>query len=111
MGNAFRVLLIIAGAAVAIFALAYGSYSIYAYFAPKYRQVDRDVFLQSEQYQQGMIRDLQNFRLEWIDADSEKKLALRGTIIHRFIGFPQDKLTPDLKQFLDEVVRYNGVSQ
>ena len=58
----------------------FGSFWAYQYFAPKYRAVDNQVFKQSEQYNDGMIRDLENLQLEYINADKEHKDALLSLI-------------------------------
>jgi len=86
-----------------IFALAFGSYQMYSYFAPKYRAVDNQVFKQSEQYNDGMIRDLENLQIEYIGADAEKKQALRAIVLHRFSVYPEDKMPPNLRNFYNEL--------
>ena len=68
----------------AIFGVSYLGYESYKFFAPKYRAVDNQVFKQSEQYNDGMIRDLENLQLEYISADKEHKDALRAIVLHRF---------------------------
>ena len=89
--------------ALLIFALAFGSYEMYHFFAPKYRAVDNEVFKQSEQYNDGMIRDLENLQLEYINADAEKKQALRAIVLHRFSVYPEDKLPPNLRNFYNDL--------
>jgi hypothetical protein len=89
---------------VALIILAmFGSFFAYQYFAPKYRAVDNQVFKQSEQYNDGMIRDLENLQIEYIGADAEKKQALRAIVLHRFSVYPEDKLPPNLRNFYNDL--------
>jgi len=90
-------------AALAIFALSFGGYEMYKFFAPKYRAVDNEVFKQSEQYNDGMIRDLENLQMEYINADAEKKQALRAIVLHRFSVYPEDKMPPNLRNFYNSL--------
>ena len=81
----------------------FGSFFAYQYFAPKYRQVDNEVFKQSEQYNDGMIRDLENLQMEYINADAEKKVSLRAIVLHRFSVYPEDKMPPNLRNFYNSL--------
>jgi len=89
---------------VALIILAmFGSFFAYQYFAPKYRAVDNQVFKQSEQYNDGMIRDLENLQIEYVSADAEKKQALRAIVLHRFSVYPEDKMPPNLRNFYNDL--------
>jgi hypothetical protein len=87
----------------AIFALSFMGYKSYEFFAPKYRAVDNQVFKESEQYNDGMIRDLENLQIEYINADAEKKQALRAIVLHRFSVYPEDKMPPNLRNFYNSL--------
>jgi len=94
---------VIVGAIALIFGLTFLGYKSYEFFAPKYRAVDNQVFKQSEQYNDGMIRDLENLQIEYIGADAEKKQALRAIVLHRFSVYPEDKLPPNLRNFYNDL--------
>jgi hypothetical protein len=81
----------------------FGSYWAYSYFAPKYRAVDNAVFKESEQYNDGMIRDLENLQMEYIKASAEQKDALRAITLHRFSVYPEDKMPPNLRNFYNSL--------
>ena len=81
----------------------FGSFFAYQYFAPKYRAVDNQVFKQSEQYNDGMIRDLENLQIEYIGADADKKQALRAIVLHRFSVYPEDKMPSNLRNFYNDL--------
>jgi hypothetical protein len=87
----------------ALFGVSYLGYKSYEFFAPKYRAVDNQVFKQSEQYNDGMIRDLENLQLEYINADKDHKDALRAIVLHRFSVYPEDKMPPNLRNFYNSL--------
>jgi hypothetical protein len=94
-------------AIVAVIALVFGigalSYGMYAYFAPKYTAVDNQVFHESQQYNDGMIRDLENLQMEYLSADADKKDAIRAIVLHRFSVYPEDKMPPNLRNFYNQL--------
>ncbi len=75
----------------------------YSFFAPKYTAVQNKVFHESQQYNDGMLRDLENIKREYQSATPEGKAALRATAIHRFEIYPRERLTPDLQNFYDSL--------
>ena len=87
----------------ALFGLSYLGYESYKFFAPKYRAVDNQVFKESEQYNDGMIRDLENLQLEYIKASADQKDALRAITLHRFSVYPEDKMPPNLRNFYNQL--------
>lgn len=93
----------IVGALVLLFVLSFLGYKSYEFFAPKYRAVDNQVFKQSEQYNDGMIRDLENLQIEYINADADKKQALRAIVLHRFSVYSEDKMPPNLRNFYNSL--------
>ena len=106
-GNKMKdVLLTIAGvvtALVVFFGISLFGFEMYQYFKPKYVAVDNQVFKESQQYNDGMIRDLQNLQMEYINGDQGKKDSIRAIVLHRFSVYPEDKLTPDLRNFYNSL--------
>ena len=88
---------------VLIIGFSFFSYSMYGYFAPKYRAIDNQVFKESEQYNDGMIRDLENLQMEYINADKEHKDALRAIVLHRFSVYPEDRMPVNLRNFYNQL--------
>ena len=86
-----------------LFGISLLGFESYKFFAPKYRQVDNEVFKQSEQYNDGMIRDLENLQLEYVNADADHKQAVRAIVLHRFSVYPEDKMPPNLRNFYDQL--------
>jgi hypothetical protein len=93
----------VALAIAALFGLSYGSYEMYKFFAPKYRAVDNQVFKESEQYNDGMIRDLQELEMDYAKADDTQKATLKSIIIHRFEVYDESRLPPDLRNFYNDL--------
>ena len=83
--------------------LSFFGYESYKFFAPKYRAVNNQVFKESEQYIDGMVRDLENLQLEYINADKDHKDALRAIVLHRFSVYPEDKMPPNLRNFYNDL--------
>ena len=94
---------IVLGYIALVVMVMFGSFFAYQYFAPKYRQVDNEVFKQSEQYNDGMIRDLENLQVEYINGDADKKQALRAIVLHRFSVYPVEKMPPTLRNFYEQL--------
>lgn len=98
---------VIIGAVIAALAVVAGisfiGYYSYSFFAPKYRAVDNQVFKESEQYNDGMIRDLESLQMEYINADKEHKDALRAIVLHRFSVYPEDRMPANLRNFYDQL--------
>ncbi len=88
---------------VAIFGLAYGSYQMYAFFSPRYTAVDYKGFKESQQYNEGMVRDLENVKMQYLNATPEQKQSLRALTLHRFSVYPKDQLPPDLQLFYSQL--------
>ena len=68
-------------------------------FGVAQQNAQRKVFEQSQSYNEGMIRDLENLKTQYTTATPEQKEALKATIIHRFEVYPKGKLPEDLELF------------
>lgn len=97
--DAFKTLLVVAVGLAAAFGLGYFAYRNYAYFNPKYEQVRRNTFEQSQAYNDGMRRDLENLQMEYAKADDAGKVVIRSTALHRFAAYDIEKLPSDLRSF------------
>jgi len=93
----------IVGIVLLIAGLSYIGWYSYDYFAPKYRATDNKVFKESEQYNDGMVRDLENLQMEYMNADKDHQQALRAIILHRFSVYPEDKMPANLRNFYNQL--------
>lgn len=76
---------------------------LYKMFAPKYEQVRRNTFEQSQAYNEGMRRDLENIRNQYLaEKDPAAKAALKATFVHRAEGYPNE-LPADLQSFYQSI--------
>jgi hypothetical protein len=67
-----------------IVAMAFFSFGMDSFFKPAYRKLEYKTFKQSEQYNDGMVRDFENLRMEYVKAEPEAKKVIASTIKHRF---------------------------
>jgi hypothetical protein len=79
-----------------------GLYS-YAFFAPRVRAIDNHVFKESEQYNDGMIRDLEDLQMQYMQADAKQKQALRAIVLHRFSVYPEERMPIELREFYNQL--------
>lgn len=77
--------------------------TVYYFTKPFFTPVDNTAFKESAQYNDGMIRDLENLRLEYSKATPEQQEAMTPIIIHRFSIYPHEKLPPHLQQFITAI--------
>lgn len=103
MKSVLSVILVLGIIISTIVGLSYLSYKAYEFYAPKYTAVDNKVFHESQAYNDGMIRDLENLQMEYAKADTNGKQVLKAIILHRFSVYPEEKLPYDLKQFYNNL--------
>ena len=80
----------------------------FGFFAPKYEQVRRTTFEQSQAYVEGQRRDIQNLRMDWLEATGDRKAAIRSVALQRINGLPSAAMTPEVERFRAELM---GASQ
>lgn len=95
-------------AVAAIVALAWaGTYHDVIFrsvFAPKYEQIRRDTYVQSESHVRGTILDLQKRQIEYLkEKDPATKVALASIIRQTASEVPTQQLPPQLQSFLSEI--------
>lgn len=73
------------------------------FFGPQERALENKIYKESEQFNDGMIRDLENLRMEYLKSTEIQKEALKATILHRFSSYDLEKLNYELKQFYLEL--------
>lgn len=88
---------------VLMFGLSYYYLSLNRFFAPKQEELRRQVFEQSNSYNAGMLRDLENIEMQYNAASPEAKAGLKAIAIHRFSVYPAESLTPHLASFYNQL--------
>jgi hypothetical protein len=90
-------------ATATIFGLSYLGYLSTAFYQPRYEEIRRQTFEQSRAFNEGMVRDLENIKMQYMTATDTEKVGLRAVVIHRFSVYPQDQLPPDLQLFYSQL--------
>lgn len=90
-----------------IFLFSFIGFQFYQYFAPKYVEVERRIFEESRSFNEGMLRDFENLKMQYYQTADNQRAALKATIIHRFSIYPIDKLPGDLQIFYNDLLRSN----
>jgi hypothetical protein len=76
------------------------NYSAMWYFTPKYAEIRNQTFKNTQAYNDGMVNDLADLRLQYLAANNkEQKDAIRSTVLQRFGSYPKDRLPAELRDF------------
>jgi hypothetical protein len=87
-----------------VFLLQGGDFFLYKFFSPKYENVKREVFENTQSYVEGARQELAAYKLDYARAKTaEEKTAIKFTVVHRFSNIDENKLDPGLKDFLREM--------
>ncbi len=90
-------ILILAG----LFGLEYLGLFNYKFFEPKYENVRRQVFENTQSYVEGKRQEIIKYKLEYERAKTkQEKEAIRYTILETTANLNLNLLSPDLKYFI-----------
>jgi hypothetical protein len=96
--------LIIVGSIGAIIGLGFALQALdlgfYAFWAPKYKAVERQVFEESKPYVQGKIQYLNRLRADYELATDDQKLGLKSVIKREASQIKPELLPLDLQYFI-----------
>ena len=70
-----------------------------SWLSPALEKVRYTTFKESQSYNDGMIRDLENLKISYLQSNPEQQVALKSIIVHRFSVYDISKLPPDLQNF------------
>lgn len=98
----FIALLIVSLAALGFLANGMGLMSL-AFFAPKVEAVRYSTFKESQSYNDGMLRDLQEMKREYLKANPDQQAALKAIALHRFSVYDINRLPLDLQSFYQSI--------
>ncbi|WP_422363138.1 hypothetical protein [Pyruvatibacter mobilis] len=92
---------IIATGLVVIFGLNLFGFANFAFFAPKYEGVRRDVMIESRAYSEATVRELYRLKRQYQAAeDPAARAAIAAAARHEFNIFPQERLPHDLRVWM-----------
>jgi hypothetical protein len=79
------------------------SFFMYKYFAPKQAQVQREVFVQTQSFKQGVINEISGYQRDYLDGTKTQKKALGTQIIRISRQIPITDFPQDLQDFIAQV--------
>ena len=85
-------------------------YQLDKHYSPLQEQVRANTFAQSQTFNEGMIRDLQNLRLQYMQAGetADQKVAIRDTVRQRYAAYDPAKLPSDLALFYNQMMNQSN---
>lgn len=104
MRKSFAIALAAVGSLLFVYALGFALQALdlgfYAFWAPKYKAVERQVFEESKPYVQGKITYLNRLRGEYELASEEQKPGLKAVIKREASQVKLEYLPSDLRSFI-----------
>lgn len=90
--------------AVVIFGLNAVGFMSFAFWAPKYEGVRRDVMIESRAYSEATVRELYRLKLQYAQATTpEEKNTIKAFTLHEAAAFDKARLPADIVPFLREL--------
>lgn len=99
MNTAVKVGAGVIGGVAALVAIIAFSNAVDYVVTPFQEKIRNKTFEESQAYNEGMIRDLENMQIQYEQADNNGKDVLRPIIIHRFSVYPIGRLPANLQSF------------
>lgn len=86
------------------FGLNFFGFASFAFFAPKYEGVRRDVMIQSRAYSEATTREMYRLKLQYQQAKTDdEKATIRAMTLHEAQAFDKDRLPEDLRTFIEQL--------
>lgn len=82
-----------------------GNLAIYKFWAPKYREVQREVFEQTQSYVHGKNQYISRLRLQYESTQDEQREALRRLILTEAETIDEDNLSAANRAFINTLRR------
>lgn len=99
----FITIVCVIGFIALMFLLQLGGLVNYKFFATKYENARREVYEETKSYNDGVVRELQNFMIEYYTHDEVGKQALKSVILHRAADYPTERLPKDVQRFINKL--------
>jgi hypothetical protein len=100
MKTAAYSVLALLGLVAIVWVLSANDLALSRVFAPRREAVRRQVFEQSKAYREGAAQELRGMQMQYVQADSAHRAALRDVILHRAAGYDEATMPADLRAFL-----------
>lgn len=76
---------------------------LYKFFAPKMENVRREVYINTQSYNQGMAQDLDNYYADYQKATPDGKAAIAGAVLHEMAGYDDSRLPGYLQSWVEQL--------
>ena len=111
----FRGILAAAGGVLALLLIVSlisgGSLMYFKFWAPQWRDAQREVFTESQSYVQGKISHITRLRLSYEGAEGDQREALRRTILIEAATVDSEDLPEELQTFITSLSPPEGEDQ
>jgi len=108
MKEVFIAIGVFVGVVILFFVIDYTGLMWESFIGPKREDVRREIFEETKSYNEGKEQDLLNFRLEYMQAETDvEREAIASTIRMMFADYDENKLSSELRSFLKEI-KYGG---
>lgn len=103
MLNKLKIAMYLIGIFILILALRFMNIQIETFFRPLEMNVNYSATLNSREWTEATIRQLYQYKLQYLKASSEEKLGIRALIIHDTSGYDIGRLPSDLIVFIESL--------
>jgi len=87
-----------------VFAIQGTDFFLFQYFAPKYEEAKRSVFVESKEYRHGTIQELDKMRLEHVkEKDPIVQRVLEERALRLTAEWDKSELPPDIEAWLRSI--------
>lgn len=77
------------------------SWCVWAWLAPRSETVRRETYEESRAYREGVVREVESARTQYLTAPRESRAAIRAYVLSRVTDFPDDALPDYLRPWVD----------
>lgn len=77
--------------------------AVTAKYAPKYEAVRRKTFVESQAFNEGVAKDLEDMERDYAKADHDGKDAIRTMVRRRTADYDLSQLPTDLRSFVEKM--------
>lgn len=88
---------------VCALALVFGIYYMNVYFLPKYEQLRHDVIKNSQAWNDGIIRNVRSYQVQWVTATPEQKIVIKTAVLAEVNGLKDEYVPSDVRVFVNEL--------
>lgn len=69
----------------------------------KQEEIRRDIFVNSQSYNDGIIRDLADYKHQWDNADMDGRISIEAVVRHSFSNYDMNEVPEGLRPWLSNI--------